>query len=155
MNTTVSMFDPQAFLDVSIEDALEKREVLPIGDYLAVIGEVTARAWTGKKDATKSGIAWDIPLVIDVPAELQAELELPATLTLKDSIMLDLTEGGTIDTSKGKNNRLRLYREATDTNRKGESFSARKLVGKIVTVKVNHEIYNEAPVERVQSVAKS
>lgn len=151
----MSQFDPQAFLDVSMEEALEKREVLPVGDYTAVIGEVSARAWTGKKDPTKSGIAWDIPLTIDVPAELQASLGLASTLTLKDSIMLDLTDGGTIDTGKGKNGRLRMYREALDMNKPGEGFSARKMQGQVLTVKISHEIYQDAPVERVQGVAKA
>jgi len=151
----MSQFDPQAFLDVSMEEALEKREVLPVGDYTAIIGEVSARAWTGKKDPTKSGIAWDLPLTIDIPAELQASLGLASTLTLKDSIMLDLTDGGTIDTSKGKNGRLRMYREALDMNKPGEGFSARRMQGQVLTVKIGHEIYQDAPVERITGVAKA
>ena len=68
----MSQFDPQAFLDVSMEEALEKREVLPVGDYTAIIGEVSARAWTGKKDPTKSGIAWDLPKFFETAEMVQA-----------------------------------------------------------------------------------
>lgn len=151
----ISNFDPQAFLDVTMEESLEKREILPVGDYTAVIGEVASRAWQGKKDPTMSGIAWDIPLTLDIPVELQANLGLPSTLNLKDSIMLDLTESGTIDTGKGKNGRLRMYREATNMNQPGQAFSARKLQGQVITVKIGHDIWNDAPIEKVVGVAKS
>src|SRR5574341_1180790 len=121
----MSQFDPQAFLDATIDAPLERRAPLSVQDYRAVLGELTSRAWT-YKDGSKSGIAWDVPAALEVPAELQAALSLPPTITLKDSIMLDLTATGAIDVSKGKNNRLRMYREAVDMNKPGDSFSARK-----------------------------
>lgn len=149
-----SQFSPDTFLDMSIDTPLERREPLPVDDYTAVIGDVKARTWTSSKDSTKSGIAWDVPLTIDVPAELQEKYELPSTLQMKDSIMIDLTDNGTIDTSKGKNGRLRLYREACDLNKVGDSFSARKMTGSVIKVHITHELYNGNIMERVGSVAK-
>ena len=100
----MSMFNPDTFLDATLDAPTEKRPPLPVGDYVAVIGEVSARAWQGKKDPTKSGIAWDIPLSVEIPAEVQASLKLTqSNLTMTDSIMLDITESGTIDNSPGKN----------------------------------------------------
>lgn len=152
---TTSIFDPASFLDATISEPSTKRPPLPIGDYTAVIGEVAARAWQGRADPTKSGIAWDIPLTIEVPAEIQSELGMTqATLSLKDSIMLDLTAGGTIDNGPGKNRGLRLYREACDLNKPGDSFSARMMQGRVVKVKITHEIYQDAPVERVSGVTR-
>jgi len=148
-----SQFSPETFLDMTIDAPLERREPLPVDDYTAVIGDVKARTWTSSKDPSKTGIAWDVPLTIDVPAELQSSLGLPATLQLKDSIMIDLTENGTIDTSKGKNGRLRMYREATNLNKPGDSFSARKLTGCVIKVKVTHELYQGNIMERPGSVA--
>jgi len=150
-----SSFDPALFLDVTMDAPTEKRDPLPIGDYTAVIGEVTSRAWQGKADPTKSGIALDVPLTIDVPAEIQASLGLGSTLNLKDSIMLDLTDSGMIDNSKGKNRQLRNYREALDMNKPGDVFSPRKMQGQVITVKVTHEIYQDAPVERISGVTKA
>lgn len=148
-----SSFNPDTFLDATLTEPTEKRPPLPIGDYTAVIGSVTARAWQGKTDPTKSGIAWDIPLTIDVPAEIQAEIKMDqSTLPLKDSIMLDLTDGGTIDNGPGKNRRLRAYREATDMNKPGDVFSARKMEGKIVKVKISHDMWEGQPIERVSGV---
>lgn len=150
-----SAFDPQAFLDASIDTPLERRNPLPVGDYRGVIGEVTARQWTGKEDTSKTGIAWDVPITIDVPAELQSALELPPTLNVKDSIMLDLTPSGTIDASKGKNGKLRTYREALDMNKPGDVFNARKMQGQLVTVRIKHREYAGNIQEDVAGVAKA
>jgi hypothetical protein len=150
----MSSFDPATFLDATLDTPTEKRPPLPIGDYTGIIGEVTARAWQGKADPTKSGIAWDVPLLIEVPAGLQAAMGLPSTITLKDSVMLDLTPDGTIDNGVGRNRRLRLYREAIDLNNAGDKFSARVMQGRTVLVKVSHELWEGQPVERVTSVAR-
>lgn len=152
----MSQFDPNAFLDATLDEPTEKRPPLPIGDYTATIGEVTARTWQGKQDPTKSGIAWDIPLTIEVPAAVQSQLGLStSTIVIKDSIMLDLTENGTIDNSPGKNRRLRTYREACDMNKPGDSFSARKMTGRLITVKIAHDLWEGQPVEKVSGVARS
>lgn len=149
----MSAFNPQAFLDASIDTPLERRAPLPVDDYRGVIGEVTAREWHSEKHGT-SGIAWDFPITIEVPAPLQEALGLPPTLTIKDGIMLDLTPTSAIDVSKGKNGRLRMYREAVDMNKPGDSFSARKLQGQVVTVRIKHEEYQGNIQERVASVAR-
>src|ERR1035437_6787039 len=151
-----SSFDPSVFLDASISEPTVKRPPFPVGEYLGVIGEVTARNWTGKKDPLKSGVAWDVPLVIEVPAEVQASLGLiSSTLQFKDSIMLDLTPNNALDNAPGRNGGLRRYREACDLNKPGDSFSARQMTGKVVKVKITHELYNDEIMERVSGVTKS
>lgn len=149
------MFNPQDYLDVSINEPSVKRPPLPPGDYTGQIGEVTARPWTGKKDPTKSGIAWDIPLAITIPPEVQASLGLDqSVINLKDSIMLDLTADGMIDNGPGKNRGMRAYREALNMNNPGDSFSARKMTGQVVRVKIGHDMWNGEPIERVEGVAR-
>jgi hypothetical protein len=148
-----SAFDPQILLSATTEEVLERRAPLPVGDYTATVGEVTARQWNSR-DGSKSGMALDVPLIIEVPAEVQADLGLNPTLTFKDSIMLDLTETGGIDYSKGKNGRLRLYRDALDMNKKGESFSPMLMTGRYLKVKIGHEDYEGWPRERVGSVSQ-
>lgn len=148
-------FDPEAFLDLPVEVPFEKRPPLPVGDYTATIQEVKARPWQGKTDTTKSGMAYDLVLVLEIPEAVRATTGLTQpTLTLKDSVMLDLTENGALDTAPGRNRRLMNYREALDMNKTGEVFRARNMAGRILRVKVSHEIYNDAPVERVAGVAK-
>jgi len=157
MNTPTSSFDPQAFLDAQISEPTVKRPPIPAGDYTAVIGEVKARVWQGKKDPTQSGIAWDVPLAIEIPAEVQAALGVEfkdGILTKTDSIMVDTTPQGTIDNSVGKNNQLRRYRDACDMNKPGDVFSARKMQGIPVLVKIKHGEWQGEVTEEIAGVAK-
>lgn len=151
---TTSTFDPASFLDMTLNEPTEKRPPLPVGDYTAVIGEVSVRPWTGKADPTKSGFAMDVPLTVDIPAELQQSLGLPPTLTFKDSLMLDTTPQGGIDNGVGKNRQLRNYREALDVNKPGDVFSPRAMQGRVVKVKVTHELYQGNLMERIGGVAR-
>lgn len=148
-----SAFDPQVLLSATTEQASERRAPLPVGEYTATIGEITARQWNSR-DGTKSGVALDIPLLIEVPAEVQADLGLNSTLTFKDGIMLDLTETGGIDYSKGKNGRLRLYRDALDMNKAGEPFAPTLMQGRYIKVRISHEDYEGWPRERVGTVSQ-
>lgn len=152
----MSAFDPQAYLDSQISEPTVKRPPLPAGDYTAVIEDVKSRTWQGKNDPTKSGIAFDIPLVVDLPLEVQQQLGIDATtLKFTDSVMLDLTESGTIDNGVGKNRRLRTYREACDMNKVGDVFSPRKMVGKVIIVKIKHDLWEGEIVEKIAGVAKA
>jgi hypothetical protein len=152
----MSLFDPQAYLDSQISEPTVKRPPLPAGDYTAIIADVKSRTWQGKTDPTKSGIAFDIPLTVDIPADIQQQLGITATtLNFTDSIMLDLTESGTIDNGVGKNRRLRTYREATNMNKAGDVFSPRKMIGQVVTVKIKHDLWEGEIVEKIAGVAKA
>ena len=151
-----SIFDPQAMLDMTLDSPTEKRPPLPVGDYTAVIGDINARKWQGKQDPSKSGIAWDVQLTVQIPFEVQQSLGVEVNeLKLSDSIMLDMLPNGSIDNSVGKNSRLRMYREAVDMNKPGDSFSARKMTGQVILVRIGHEEYNGNIMERVQKVARS
>lgn len=153
-------FDPNAYLDLPIEVPLEKRPPIPIGDYYATVKDLTARQWQSKDkydDAgqLKSGLAYDVQLELQIPEATRTMIGLAAeTITLKDGIMVDLTKDGAIDTAKGKNGQLRRYREALDMNKPGESFRPRAMVGRMLMVRVIHEIYQDQPQERVGGVAK-
>jgi len=151
-------FDPAQFLDVELSTPLVRRPPLPVGDYVAVVGEVRAETWAGRaggKAEGKSGMKYVVPLSIDLPPAVQEQLGLTqSTITLTDGIMLDLNEGGTIDTGPGRNGGLRRYRDALDMNKPGEPFSARKMQGRPIRVKITHEIYQGEAVERIDGVAR-
>jgi hypothetical protein len=151
-----SAFDPSVFLDAQVNEINEKRPPLPVenpddenGLYLAVIGEIKADSGiVGKGDnAGKPWVSMIIPLRVQVPAVIQA-LGLPPELTLTDRAFLDLTPTGGLDNSKGKNRRQKDYRDATGTNVAGVPFAWRQLQGKVVKVKINHELYQDQIQER-------
>jgi hypothetical protein len=150
----MSSFDPEAFLDITLTEPTVKRPPIPVGDYHGILGEIKSRAWQGKKDPSKSGIAWDVPIEIELPPSVATMVGQP-TIKVTDSIMLDITDSGSLDNSPGKNRRLRLYREALDMNKPGDSFSARAMSGRPVLVKIKHEEYEGDLYERVDAVARA
>jgi hypothetical protein len=158
-----SQFDPSVFLDAQVNEANEKRPPLPTenpdhenGLYQAVIGEIKTDSGTiGKGDRVgQPWISMLIPLRIQVPASVQG-LGIPPELTLTDRAFLDLNAAGGLDNSKGKNRRQKDYRDATGTNVAGVPWAWRQLQGKVVLVKINHELYNDQIQERVGNVLPS
>ena len=149
----MSNFDPSTFLDVTLTVPTEKRPPIPVGDYQALITEVKSRAWNSK-DGSKSGIALDAVLEIQLPSAV-AELVKQLTIKINDSIMLDLTEAGSIDNSPGKNSKLRRYRDALDMNKPGDSFSPRMMTGRFIGVKIKHDPYEGEIYERVEAVSRA
>lgn len=151
----MSNFDPAAFIDLELSAPTEKRPPLPVGDYTATVGEVTCVPWQSK-DGTKSGLRYVVPLDVQVPPDVKTQLGLNTdSIKLTDSIMLDLTDGGMLDQSPGRNSGLRRYREALDMNKAGDVFGPRKMQGHLILVKVTHEIWNDQVQERVGGVARA
>lgn len=153
----MSNFDPSTFLDATITEVSTRRNPIPAGsDVTAIIGEPKPRAWQGKVDPSKSGVAMDIPLEIDLSAypELEKHVGVPKVV-LTDSIMLDLNTGGGIDMAPGKNSKLRRYRESLGMNNAGEVFSFRAMQGRLIKVKIKHEPYEGEIYDKVDSVAKA
>lgn len=151
-----SQFDPSTFLDATTTEALVRRPPLPAGStVIGTIGEPVTRSWQGKQDPTKSGIAVDFNIDVDLTAYPDLQKIVGADkVVLKDGIMLDLNEGGMIDWSIGKNGKLRRYREALDMNVAGQPFSIRQMQGRRLLVKIKHRPYEGEMFEEVDSVAK-
>lgn len=148
-----SNFDPKVFLDVQQTEVNERRQLLPVenpadpnGWYLAQIGEIEPTSGVMEK-GERAGQPWlsmVIPLKVDVPPELRDSLKLPAQLTLTDRAFVDLTpDGKGIDNAPGRNMRQKEYREATGLNIAGEPFAWRMLTGRLVKVKIFHDLYQE------------
>lgn len=140
----MSIFNPESFIDATLTAPSTRRPLLPTDrEYTAiVIGDPKARTWQGKQDATKSGVAIDLQLEIEVPADLQPTIGQPK-IQLRDSIMLDTVAGPDgqviIDNSPGRNGRLRQYRESVNLNKPGDAFNVRMLQGRPLKVKLNHK----------------
>lgn len=146
-------FDPAQFVDMETEEAAVRRPPLPVGDYLGMIGDVTCVPWSSQEKGT-SGLRYVVPVKLQVPPAVKEELGLNTdTITLTDSIMLDQTEAGALDFSPGKNGYLRKYREALGQNTPGEKWSARRMSGQPIMVKLTHELYKGEVQERISGVA--
>ena len=152
----MSMFDPDAFLHATTTEASTRRPPIPAGlDFVGTIGEVKARAWQSK-DGTKSGIAFDVPIRLDLTSNPEVAKACGTdAVTLTDGIMLDVTEGGTIDYSPGKNSKLRRYRDALGLNVAGQPFSPASMTGRLIRAKIKHDLYEGEVYDKVDSVAKA
>lgn len=155
-------FDPQAYLDAPIDAPLVRRPVIAAADYPGIIESLVARQWTSKDKydevtgQLKSGLAFDVVVAVEVPEAERERCGLQGnTLKLKDSIMVDLTSEKAIDESPGRNSRLRIYREAADMNKPGETFRPRALIGKPIKVRVGHRVLESGdPTEELKTVSR-
>lgn len=153
-------FDPNAFISQETTQQSEKRPPVPAQDYITTITELKADRWQSKDkldEATgelKSGPLFVFTLTLDLPEAVRDQCKIKQ-LVLSDRVMLDVVPGGSaLDFSVGKNNRLRIYREATGLNQAGEPFSPGMLVGKLIKVRVTHDVYNGMIQERAGALAK-
>lgn len=147
------MFNPDAFLDQQIQGANDTQLLpIPVGEYVAVISKIDARPWTSKKDPSKSGIALDVTWDIDDPAVKQL-LERDR-VTVKQGVMLDLTESGSLDLGKGKNVPLGKLREAVNLNNPGAPFRFSMLEGQMAKIRIEHRIDGEMIYSEVRAVTR-
>jgi len=149
----MSTFDPATFLDMGLDEANSTVSTpVPEGEYQAVIDKVETRAWQGKADPSKSGIALDIIWNVEDQG-VKTFLERDK-VQVKQGIMLDLNVSGGIDTGKGKNVALGKLREATNLNTPGQRFSFRMLEGQMAKISVKHHIDGEQVFADVKAVAR-
>lgn len=147
------MFNPDQFLDMQVTEANDtKLTPVPVGEYVAVIEDVKCRQWQSKQDPSKSGLTLDITWSIDDPAV--KELLGRDKVTVRQGVMLDLTESGGLDMGKGRNVGLGRLREAVGLNTPGQPFSFSMLVGRVAKVSVSHRIDGDNIYAEVKGVTK-
>lgn len=127
----MSIFDPEAFMSATTTDANDTTVApVPPGDYQAQIEKIEFKSFTGKngEDRHAMDVTYDI-LDQGVKDALGRD-----KVTARQTIWLDITSQGQIDTGKGKNVGLGKLRAAADLNKPGEPFSLAMLTGRIVRV---------------------
>lgn len=145
-------FDAQSFLDATITSASDtKITPVPVGEYMGIIDKVQPRQWQSK-DGSQSGIALDVIWLVEDAGVKQ--LLGRETVTCKQGIMLDLTNQGGLDLSKGKNVGLGRLREAVGKNEEGQPFAFSMLPGLSAKIAVTHRIANDDTFAEVKNVAK-
>lgn len=147
------MFNPDQFLDMQVTDANDTKLVpVPADEYTAVCEKVEVRQWQSKKDPSVSGLTLDVTWAID--NQSVKELLGRDKVTVRQGVMLDLTDSGGLDMSKGKNVGLGRLREAVDLNQPGQPFAFNMLPGRVVKIKVDHRIDGENIYAEVKGVAR-
>lgn len=147
------MFDPSQFLEQQTSEANDTKLIpVPVGEYTAIVEKVDARQWRKKDDPSISGIALDIIWELDDPAV--KSLLGRDKVTVKQGIMLDISDAGGLDMGKGKNIGLGKLREATNLNEPGRPFAFSMLVGRAAKIRVEHRIDGENIFADVKAVTK-
>ena len=150
-----NVFDPQLYLDATIEQPTVKRPAAKAGvPFLSMIKDVKARPWQKKDDPSVSGMALDVVHEITLTGDVAKEVG-QEKITLTDGFIIDLTDGGTLDNSPGKNRRVRQYRDALDMNKPGDTWSPRRMVGRSLLTVLDHELYLGDIQERIGALAKA
>lgn len=152
----MSTFDPNTFLEMTVEDSNSTVMIpVPAGEFTGIIDKIDCRSWTSKKDPSKSGMTLDITWTVD-DANVK-ELLGRDKVTVRQGIMLDLTDAGGLDMGKGKNVSLGRLREAVDLNQAGQPFSFKMLPGRMAKIVVSHRPNDQNPEQifaEVNAVAK-
>jgi hypothetical protein len=128
-------FDPTNLLNISVDQANDTRlSPCPEGEYQAIIEKVDIKNGISQKN-NMPWVRLDVNVSIDDPA---VEAAIGRRPKLRGGVMLDLTDNGTLDLSKGKNTGLGRLREAAGKNLPGVPFKFTDLEGQLVKVKVSH-----------------
>lgn len=127
------MFDAEAFQNAIITDANSTNLVPWVpGDYMVSIKKVELKSGTVQKQGANYGKPW-AGLSVQVEAD-RSILPEGASPYASGMVMLDLTDAGGLDTSKGRNIGLGRLREAAGCNIAGQAFQWSQLEGRTVKV---------------------
>lgn len=147
------MFDPNQFLDQNITDANDTKTIpVPTGEFIAVAEKVECRTWQSKKDPSKSGITLDITWNVDDQAV--RDLLGRDKVTVRQGIMLDITDSGSLDMGRGRNVGLGRLREGLGMNVPGQPFAFNLIPGRMAKVLIEHRVEGENIYAEVRGVAK-
>jgi hypothetical protein len=151
----MSSFDPDTFLNETVDSEMSTRVIpCPPGEYQAMISGVGMREFTYKKGdrAGQAGFS------LDVTWEIQDEGVKSSVgrdnVTVRQSMLLDFTPSGSLDTSDGRNIGLGRLREAVGQNKPGAPWSPRMLEGNVAVVLVEHRVDGDDLYAEIKKVRK-
>lgn len=147
------MFSPEQFLDTQITESNATEFVpIPVGEYLGVADKVDVKQWAKKDDPSVCGLKLVITWGLD-DAGLK-ELLNREKISVRQDIMLELTESGGLDMGKGRNVGLGRLREAVGLNTPGQAFSFSMLPGRMAKVLVKQRVDGQTIYNEVGGVTK-
>lgn len=148
------MFSEQDFLHSPVEGANStQRLTLPIegNPYIGVIKKLESRQSPGKKDPSKTYTFLDAQIDLELPQAIQAQMKRDSA-SVRYSMMLDLTDNGSLDMTEGANVNLGRLRKAVGQNDDTKPWKPMDLVGAPLKVTVTHRVDGEDTYTEVKSV---
>jgi hypothetical protein len=130
VNTMTSSFDPDVFMQQQTDESNSTVFTpVPPDEYMAVISDVQA-----KMTKTKQGERPVLNVKYEIDSQAVREETGMEKPFVQQTIWLDLTETGMLDTGKGKNVQLGKLREAVGQNQHGRPWAPAMLLGQVVKI---------------------
>ena len=138
-------FDPDSFLNETTTEDLST-DFVPVseGEFPAVATKLASRQ---AKSSTMLDVTW---MIDDQNVRDETGMENP---TVRQTVFLDITDAGTLDTARGKNVQLGRLRTALNQNAPGQAWSPNMVIGQPARVLVSHREYEGRIYAEVKSVA--
>ncbi len=140
------MFDPQAFMNETVEDTFEeKRTLVPAGEYMTTVEDVEAKT---VGEANRPILSIRLRIVNSEDPEANERL-------LFHTLWLDITDSGALDTGPNKNIGLGQFLSALGLN--GKPWSPGALIGQVVLTQVTHGLNKRSGEmeEKITRIAKA
>lgn len=132
----MSQFDPQTFAQATFEESNSTESIpIPAGEFPGLAEKVEILQWQ-TKDGAKSGLK--LQIIWNVADDEVRQVTGRAENKVRQDLMLDLTEDGRLDMSKGMNVRLGKLREAVGLNKPGQPFQFGMIQGQMAKLKIGH-----------------
>lgn len=158
MNDYHSGFDPNTFLGSTLTEANVRRPPIPAGlSFPGTLGTPTTRQVEGKKESTmgRTFVFVDVPVEVDITSNPQVHQQIGQDkVNLRYSFGLDVTASGGLDMAPGKNNGMRILRDALNMNQAGQPFNLLMIAGRQVLCMIGNRPYQGEVYDEISSIAR-
>lgn len=140
----------QTTTDAALDDHLDP---CPEGEWLAMAGKPEIKDFVYQRGERQGETGYRMVVKWDIQDQEAKEAVERDTLSVTQSILLDLTPDGTgLDMGKGKNIGLGQIRTALGQNTPGSAWSPAMIEGQMAKVKVKAGVYNDRVTAEVAAV---
>lgn len=146
-------FDADTLLNTDVTGATSTEYIpIPAEEFVGIIKDVGAKEVVSQKNGETYRFLEILYMVDD---EGVRELTGMSEPKVRQSMILDFTDAGTLDLGKGKNVSLGRLREACNQNDPSKPWNFNMLVGQAVKITVKHRTGDEGQIyAEVKGVAK-
>lgn len=131
----MSKFNPDQFMQTAVVGAMST-EIIPIpeGEFNGIIRKVEARVVGKDKDRAVMDVFFEVD---DEEVRKITGMQKPQ---IRQTVWLDITENGTLDSAEGKNVGLGRLREAVRQNDDSREWTPPMLIDQVAKIMVKHSM---------------
>lgn len=144
----------EEFLQTTSDEALDDHiDPCPAGEYIAIAGKPKTADFTYKKGEHEGETGYRMIVKWDIQDEEVKKTLGRGTVSVTQSVLLDVTPEGNLDMGKGKNIGLGQIRTALGQNKGGQPWSPSMIEGQPAKIKISAGVYNDKTTANVDAVA--